>query len=1501
MVAKVKLTALDASNHVDDDAVAVVGESIRITVSITDRRKSVGGAFTVAHPALGAPVRCEFPGRYESGDDKRTLRKRKDRPTNYEGADSFRFTIPVTAVGDAAALTLTAAQDCAIEAPDDPTPLRAVADNSALSDLLPVLVVDALSHRHNVSRAGNQGVAQGSSNVVQARVQFHAQLFFLDPEGNERALPSGVPIVAELGHTARRDFAARVHTDGKVSLTAIASSAVLTHHFITLRLGDTSGKVVLCELPGAQDKSESWAALPPETDPTGTRDKRFFELPKGATLRELALDVSNDGGRWEAGRARFALAAEGRPKSLGKVDAPVKIVIKPKWQFMRFEFFDRMYGKSDHGGKAVAMPAVTLEGFADIPTRDDAEPDTRSNWWIDPSSDGKVVQCLPWLRQRSRHGRDRPKPDEQTEVRFSLPAKACVHSESKTKRTRVIATDEQLAPGPDRLKFYDLPSRWRARNYIGWLSDTAGEFGWYQDIAKKDTAAGKPMVFSLDDIVLTDASGKMLDGWTNDDRLAVFAHTFDDSLGDCTKEGLYKADAGDKKSWLTQKPASGAPEESWNYVRDLPKWTRLILAGGNLFDVFDVRSVAGSALGADETVGARAAVRWIDATGPLPPMETWQKNATPPPAWTKVVNGKPSAGMLLHPTRPARSDHRTLSIQPFYDQEYVTRQGVYKPSDPGGSTGRCDLALVRCCGVADRDTVGSEKEIAFQLYLIKQHLDFVDAPTAGEAPFKETAHRALLDAWNGVTPAHGRPTLLPTDTTKRVKVTVLTLHAFMDTVDGAHFTLTVKTGLQARNNRGGQLGTGLLADGKHVDRGGVYGFTNAHEHGHERALPDEYNESADCASFWQLSFGQHLPGDPYYLCGATLPKGKAKPMMNGNGPIHPRYFWQSAEWVHRALGFSFKISYNGFDDYRVPTHTNARRNHVFWPIVGGNDKTLPAVSPIASNRAKFHYFLYPLGKDPYSLADLPALEDPAGSTPYDGILILPVLIKVTPPVGDRSSLEQLSKALANAPRRFGDRKLNHRWYMTGSASATGGETWTFARCLLHFSPRLLVAAEDLPTRAAFLALESAVFAGESVATAFAGMLDTYHAVPWAPLLAKQNAITAVRVAVPEPTLDVRGDWDTASAQIPTPPPPTDGSGDDSAPPPPLRPAKFTALDTLLSQYEGIAADQLDARVAKLVEIVLGARDAAKADLTSPYRPAARALDQRSFSKYKCVLALKHIAAIQKRAATLEADHTAHTKKVADLEALHGVHFEVVCELGAAKPAAWKITSPIEEPPKPDPFLEGLADEIRTDARVQTAVARLRTYHAAAVEDYAARLAALDALKTPATASPVNPRGDWDTSSQVSGQRRPRGFSSVDSGLSNIESLGDDDHGARATALQQVTRYLEGVLRSRRHGAFKPAAQALKGRVDLARREALAMSALRELEALAGRRKDALQLESASRHVTLTAPSADAFEAALLEVLPSMYGAYKPAEAITADDLKPIVDALGITSPTIVAI
>ncbi len=101
MPPKVKFLSLDTGTR-DSNGVlmAKVGDRVQVTVSISDRSKSRGGSFKVTHPAFGGDVTCPFQGRYDTGDDKRTFKKRKDRPTNYSGNDEFIYSLAVRSAAD---------------------------------------------------------------------------------------------------------------------------------------------------------------------------------------------------------------------------------------------------------------------------------------------------------------------------------------------------------------------------------------------------------------------------------------------------------------------------------------------------------------------------------------------------------------------------------------------------------------------------------------------------------------------------------------------------------------------------------------------------------------------------------------------------------------------------------------------------------------------------------------------------------------------------------------------------------------------------------------------------------------------------------------------------------------------------------------------------------------------------------------------------------------------------------------------------------------------------------------------------------------------------------------------------------------------------------------------------------------------------------------------------------------------------------------------------------
>ena len=194
------------------------------------------------------------------------------------------------------------------------------------------------------------------------------------------------------------------------------------------------------------------------------------------------------------------------------------------------------------------------------------------------------------------------------------------------------------------------------------------------------------------------------------------------------------------------------------YLTDYPDWTRLVLAQGNLFDVFADRTPDSPA--ADRVVGARAGVRWVDATAGA----------------TGVASHNP-----LEP-RPGPTLQPFLRVQPFFRQQYLSRwhnpqQGnvdwdewnaPYAPtvaSFYGGPAiaiagqhdwriGRVDLAHIRCC-----DQVGSD-EVAVLLRYQRFALDYTGIagnPLAGEVCPRSRPGPPVSSTW----PPHGGMVLTP--------------------------------------------------------------------------------------------------------------------------------------------------------------------------------------------------------------------------------------------------------------------------------------------------------------------------------------------------------------------------------------------------------------------------------------------------------------------------------------------------------------------------------------------------------------------------------------------------------------------------------------------------------------------------------------------------------------------------------------------------------------------
>jgi hypothetical protein len=646
-------------------------------------------------------------------------------------------------------------------------------------------------------------------------------------------------------------------------------------------------------------------------------------------------------------------------------------------------------------------------------------------------------------------------------------------------RKLIDLTDDALrnTPAVARLACYDLPKLWKSRGYFGWLSDTDGEFGPYEDIATKDTTAAKPIVFSFDDIVLTAADlSPVKTPWTDTTRVAVFANTFAASPGAAkapTDTGPQAAPTAGKpqkptpkgRRWVNDRgvynPAGGDGIHTsyfsqitlnTNYIADYPHWTRLVACEGNLFDVFDQRTPDH----ASNVVGARAAVRWVDA-----------------------VTGRPANAVAA---RPGVTTQRFFAIEPLHELEHAQRFAQVQYNHGAPSTvrlGRFDLALLRCC-----DLDGSD-ERAVNLVYFRMNFAFpapnatvqasyttatppqaVPANLAGNAQLKyaEDFVTNVAARWNGTDgkPPAARAQFLPSAAPAApLKVDVVWFGQSLPLAH-AQFACRIEVPAYRANPRSwfdGTNGKGeLSAHGcaeEDSDGAGLMWFVGAHECGHGVGLNDDYCERWNAYSYGQMSLRWHMPGDPYEPDGRTVEfhqSGAA--MMNGNIEVRNRYFWHIAEWARGVSNTAFKVKVGAYDDYQLPPHTNASRTYANWPM----NASMGWQPDAANSRGQSSLLLYALGKDKYATQGLGATVTKPNT--YDGILIAITQLRCTLPNwttaatmqnGRKAVLQQLAAVVRDALAG-----MNGRFYVTGTWAAGTPQERSFSRCLLHFMPRFVV-------------------------------------------------------------------------------------------------------------------------------------------------------------------------------------------------------------------------------------------------------------------------------------------------------------------------------------------------------------------------------------------------------------------------------------------------------------
>lgn len=814
------------------------------------------------------------------------------------------------------------------------------------------------------------GVAATTATSPTARREIHVQLLWKDPAGRERPFPAGLQATALAG--SRRSKVTRA--DGKFSFHAAQEEVAFelsTAEPTWIGIANDAAAPELIKQPALQAKMDAGCRvfrLPPLF---GTRDGTWAAV--GATL--------------DARSGRYKIAA-GQGTT---ADAPVKLTVDPRWQYLQLRYFDRKLGRT------LPLPPVALEGFAQP---DLTKQDAHSNWTVGTADDR--VQCLPWM------GQAKSAPDAECMVRFTTQPGTFIHTTAGGRALVVLDGGQQdthtRRPGPLRLDYYDLPLEWRWKNFLA--RPTGSKAAFIDDLAQAALVGSlaQPLGFSLDDVVLLDETGKLVD-FDEGIRFALFSHTFAGGAG-LSDVGVHKPDAA--APWFSAVQRS-VPKRAPAivYLTDCPDWTRLVAYDGELYGCFDARCAADKA-----PMGARAAVR----VAPAPAIDTGT-----------VVN-----------VAPGRVDKPFMSVQPFFGQEYDPRRKGDKPTPAAGAwaepadgayrQGRVDLALLRCCGVA----AGVEQ--AVNLHFLRIKIDRSDM-VADMPAYTRSAVVNISKRWNGADEMNDQPARIVPVGAQPLNVRVLWV---LQAGPRPHYRLNVDLG---RSNMMPD-GTGSWTEGDVVPTTvatvfPVGAFPAAHESGHADGLPDEYPERDLYGSYVAAPLVSNVPGDPF--------DSDKMAMMRSPMQMRARYYWHAAEWVRVASGIACKVV-RGAEEYVIEAHPKApARTYTYWPMAGHFDAAI--------GQGKFDLFLYRLGKDAHAQSVVPGEI-------CDGMLVVSCKLKVKVPASHHAPAPGKKRPRAVAVLQNIDRELNKRlnrkWMVSGTLHHATLGPLRFEKCLVLFSARYAV-------------------------------------------------------------------------------------------------------------------------------------------------------------------------------------------------------------------------------------------------------------------------------------------------------------------------------------------------------------------------------------------------------------------------------------------------------------
>ncbi len=879
-------------------------------------------------------------------------------------------------------------------------------------------------------------------------VRVHLKFMYKTPEGTERALPKGFPFTIKFQDNSE-ELKSLENDNGQVFFQVLRKKKAFT---IELKF---SGINFIASPSDTAQKDE----LIPESNIKEKIKNGFkvFNLPLQFNLKTSTWELSPTVSNFDDTEKQFKDLENLSVENIGSEASPIKMLLDPKWQFLKFNYFDRFLKTK------LSLPPIVLEGFHDSSSTSTVN--TRSNWLT--ADEGS--QCLPWILQEVK------RPNKNILIRFRSAENTFIESSgtSSSPSRKYVTKNLTSSPGDSglnegdsinkdfkiadasRLSFYDLPKLWKSTKYFTQLSGGKGnppaKVGKFEDLAAETTSNDKQLIFSLDDIILTDKDlnpVKWIPDNKTENRIAIFCNTFarsGPSSNDLSSEGLFKPDGkafidstnkpntftSNNLGFFTQLPKD---EKTRNYISDYPDWTRLVIAQGNFFEVFDKRTVEGKG----DVAGARAAVLVQDVFSS---------------GTTFVPPGK------VRPRVPPPVKSNFAEVQSFFEQDHV----IFK------QIGRYDMIRLRC---SDVDTDGATELSACIIYLrlfFNFNSDIKASFNPKAEPLKltgnaakdwvETAVLNLLHRWNGpdivtgtspTTFNPGAAFVLPLNSSdKKFKSKVIWFSQDLPK-EKSHYEIGV---FKDKTDPGGvrgfmrsKEGEGVLGETDNVplfkvtkkDKDGIFTtsdfggfFTFAHEVGHGGSLVDEYIELTVSGPGELPGFDSYSPGSPFSI--------DVQSMMRANREVRARHYWHIAEWFRQLDGkkIEYKINH-GTHDYSIPHQLDEpQKNFIGWPLAEKNDQEL-------GEHGKFNIFFYPLGKEDYTNKVIPGIVGKPGD--FDGIIIVLIKMEFDFPTKDAAKIKDfLSKIDSRISLRF---HKNLKFGVTGNIAGK-----KFNRIFPHFAPR----------------------------------------------------------------------------------------------------------------------------------------------------------------------------------------------------------------------------------------------------------------------------------------------------------------------------------------------------------------------------------------------------------------------------------------------------------------